>query len=122
MKCKNVSANLYRSVPILTDVSGFVQTLPYEKDQKVNITYSTFPAITKTTPANHVPEKLQQQHLSTLLTTQTLATSIITSAKTKSLMQRSLSKLNNHFSKIQVKLISYRVDPIPNITQTPKLP
>ena len=30
--------------------------------QKITITYSKFPAITKTNPANHVPEILQPHH------------------------------------------------------------
>ena len=31
-------------------------------DQKITRTYSKFPAITKTNPANHVPEILQPHH------------------------------------------------------------
>ena len=35
---------------------------PDSYDQRVTIRYSALPAITRTTPANHVPEILQQQH------------------------------------------------------------
>ena len=37
------------------------------------------------------------------------------SAKSKSICQTSLSKLNNHFWKVQVKWIIWRAKPIPNI-------
>ena len=47
---------------ICTNIPGFVENLPYENDQKITITFSEFPAITKSTPANHVPEIFQPQH------------------------------------------------------------
>ena len=92
-------------------------------DQIIIITYSKFPAITETNSANHVPEILQPHHfINTSLPTQSVVTSLNTSAKSKSIWQTSLSKLNNHFGKVQVTEINYRAKPIPNIPQTPKLP
>ena len=82
--------------------------------------YSEFPAITKTTPANHVPEILQPQH--SINTSANPEGCQISSVKTKSIWQTSLWKLKNHFWKVQVKWINCSVQPTPNIPQTPKLP
>ena len=49
--------NLYRSCQIFQDLTKI------NHDQKITITYSKFPAITKTNPANHVPEILQPHHI-----------------------------------------------------------
>ena len=48
--------------------------------------------------------------LSAPLQTQTVVTCLITSAKSKSIWQTSLLKLNNHFGKVQVKWINYRAN------------
>ena len=62
---------------------------------------------------------------STLLTplpTQKVATFQISSTKMISIWQASLSKINNHFWKVQVKWTNYSVLPIPHIMQSPQLP
>ena len=55
--------------------------------------------------------------LSTPLPTQTVVTCLITSAKSKSIWQTIILKLNNHFGKVQVKGINYRAKAIPNTVQ-----
>ena len=50
-------------VQILTDISPFVENYLGKNDESITITHSKLPASTKTTPANHDPKILQQQHL-----------------------------------------------------------
>ena len=58
------------------------------------------------------PKYYNNSTLSTTLPTQKVATCLIPSAKSKSMWQTNLSKLNNHFWKVQVELINYRAKPI----------
>ena len=52
-----------------------------------------------------------------------VATCQILSAKTKSIWQTTLSKVNNHIWNVRVKWIHYRVLPKPpHFLQSPKLP
>ena len=68
------------------------------------------------------PKNYNNNTLSTHQPTQKLATRQILSVKTKSIWQTSLSKFNNHFWKVRVKWINYRVLPKRHFLQSPRLP
>ena len=59
--------------------------------------------------------------LSTHRPTQKVPTCQILSAKTKSIWQTSLSKFNNHFWKVRVKWINYRVLPKTALSSVTKI-
>ena len=108
-------SNLYRSVEI-TDLYRSLQS------QTITIPYSKLTAFTKKTSINYVVEILRKQYFIKTSTTHRVATCQILSVKTKSIWQTSLSKFNNHFWKVRVKWINYRVLPKPHFRQSPKLP